>query len=170
MRRGIGRWEEEDSLHTVYLQLYLELIAYPCLLYVTEAYHPEILVSTSVSTSRGWSRAVSFSKIVNILVSVSVLVSTISSFSVSNWDWLLRVSKAETNFKKSWSRELRLSFKDVSLKHDTILTWLLNFSSLCLLLVWLSVSIFAFELLLSLGLQAWDCVSLVSVSFSSIET
>ena len=83
MRRGIGRLEEEDSLHTVYLQLYLELIAYPCLLYVTEAYHPEILVSTSVSTSRGRSRAVSFSKIVNILVSVSVLVSTISSFSVS---------------------------------------------------------------------------------------
>ena len=164
MRRGIGRWEEEDSLHTVYLQLYLELIAYPCLLYVTDAYLPEILVSTSVWTSRGRSRAVSFSKIVNILVSVSVLVSTISSF------WLLRVSKAETKFKKSRSRELRLSFKDVSLKHNIILTWLLNFSSLCLLLVWLSVSIFAFELLLSLGLQAWDCVSLVSVSFSSIET
>ena len=38
----MGRWEEEDSLHTVYLQLYLELIAYPCLLYVIEAYHPEI--------------------------------------------------------------------------------------------------------------------------------
>ena len=34
--------EEEDSLHTVYLQLYLELITYPCLLYVIEAYHPDI--------------------------------------------------------------------------------------------------------------------------------
>ena len=42
MRRQIGRWEEEDILHTVYLQLYLELIAYPCLLYVIEAYHPDI--------------------------------------------------------------------------------------------------------------------------------
>ena len=35
----MGRWEEEegedDSLHTVYLQLYPELIAYPCLLYKT---------------------------------------------------------------------------------------------------------------------------------------
>ena len=40
MRRG--RLKEEDSLHTVCLQLYLELIAYPCLLYVIEAYQPEI--------------------------------------------------------------------------------------------------------------------------------
>ena len=42
MRRGMGRWEEEDSLHIVYLQLYQELIAYPCLLYAIKAYHPEI--------------------------------------------------------------------------------------------------------------------------------
>ena len=85
-----------------------------------------------------------------------------------NWDWLLRVSvsKAETDLQKSLSRELKLSFKDISIKHNTILTWLLNFSSWCLLLVSASVSIFAFQsrsrslrlciISLGIGLVYWD--------------
>ena len=63
MRRQMGRWEEEDILHTVYLQLYLELIAYPCLLYVIEAYHPEISETLGLH--------------------LSLDISTLSSFSVS---------------------------------------------------------------------------------------
>ena len=42
------------------------------------------------------------------------------SLGLESWDWLSKVSKDETDFQKSW--ELRLSFKDISIKHDTILT------------------------------------------------
>ena len=38
-----GEEDDEDSLHTVYLQLYLELIAYPCLLLSIFVPMPNIL-------------------------------------------------------------------------------------------------------------------------------
>ena len=110
------------------------------------------------------SRVVSVSKSVYIKVSASA--STIRSFQSWswswNWNWLLRVSvsisKAETDFKKSQSRELILLYKDISIKDDRVLIWLLNISCLCLLLVLVLVSILAFKLLFSLDLKAWDCV------------
>ena len=98
-------WEEEDSLHPVYLQLYPELLAYPCLLYVIEAYHPETSEILGPHLGLDIQEPLSISKIVHILVSVSV---SISSFSVSKHRLTSKssVSRTETLiqrcFYKTW--------------------------------------------------------------------
>ena len=65
MRKRRGRWEEEeeeeegevDKLHTVYLQLYLELIAYSCLLYKYVSLQDIINISKT-KFSYGWTNRI----------------------------------------------------------------------------------------------------------------
>ena len=79
---------------------------------------PEISVTLGLNIQG----PVSFSKIVHILVSLGLDHQKFLGLETETDFLRVSVSKAETDFQKSRFRDLRLSFIDISIKHNTILT------------------------------------------------